>query len=235
RGREWHDVGPARWLYDAFVDKSVVTPPVSASFGRHSPAGSATARDWRSAVLRVAAHIDDGIGRWVTGDDGHEIGCECRPSFPVQMHYRGFIATVFQACQGLFNHADGAFNDLRTPGDNRRRLLAAQHRFGHLGGITQIGNSSLENINAGGVHTFLERRQQIRIHLLWLTDQRCLAAVVERIVGVCAGHVPYRRLGLDPNVIHEILDAELRGSRVDDAPYDHGRDMDGIAVRIIDL
>src|SRR5699024_187499 len=108
------------------------------------------------------------------------------------MDFRGFIATVFQTCQGLFNHADGAFNDLRTPGDNRGRLLR-------------------------------------------LTDQRCLAAVVERIIVICAGHVPYRRLGLDPYVIHEIVDTELRGSRVDDAPYDHGRDMDGIAVRIVDL
>src|SRR5699024_458613 len=104
-----------------------------------------------------------------------------------------------------------------------------------LGGITRFGYSSLENIDTGGIHTFLERRQQILIHLLRLTDQRCLAAVVERIIGICAGHVPYRRLGLDPYVIHEIVDTELRGSRVDDAPYDHGRDMDGIAVRIVDL
>ena len=48
-------------------------------------------------------------------------------------------------------------------------------------------------------------------------------------------HVPQRRLGLDSHEIVIVVDGEEGPRRIRDLPNDDGRDLDGIAICVVDL
>ena len=56
-----------------------------------------------------------------------------------------------------------------------------------------------------------------------------------RVVGIAGGDVPDRGLGLGRHELDEVVHRVQRQGGVVDLPHDHGRDLDRVAVGVVDL
>ena len=54
------------------------------------------------------------------------------------------------------DHAHGALDDLRASRDDRVRLLAAEHRVGDLGGVREVADAGLDDLDAGLLQPVLD-------------------------------------------------------------------------------
>ncbi len=115
------------------------------------------------------------------------------------------------------------------------RLLTAKHGFGDLRGVGEVGDSGFEDFNARVVGSFLQFDQQVRVDFAGRADEGGDVVLVECVVGVGAGQLPDRRLGLGVDVGGEVVDTEYSAGGVDDSPHDHRGDLDRIASGVIHL
>jgi hypothetical protein len=60
------------------------------------------------------------------------------------------------SCPNAISTSDGALDDFLPGGDDRRRLLALQHRSGDLRRVGQVGDPGFFHPQAGDIHLFLQ-------------------------------------------------------------------------------
>lgn len=82
--------------------------------------------------------------------------------------------------------------------------------------------------------TRVELVRELAGDLLGVAAQR-EAALFVGVVGVLDGDVPHGRLGLRLDELGEVLDLEHRAGRVLHPPHHDRRQLDGVAVRVVDL
>ena len=101
------------------------------------------------------------------------------------------------------------------------------------GGVGQRRDPHLDDLQPGQDDPLGDLRGQLGRDDLGVAAQGDLRGVV--VVGVAHRHVPQGRLGLHRHEVLVVLDGEGRPGRVGHLPDDDGRDVDGVAVGVVDL
>ncbi|MCY1005886.1 hypothetical protein OV079_09955 [Nannocystis pusilla] len=102
---------------------------------------------------------------------------------------------LLEAAQAHLDHADGALDDLPAGGDDGLGLLAPQHGLGDLGGVGEVREATVDDLEAGDVEPGLDLLLQAGVDLVLVAAQGDLAVV--RVVGEARGDGADGRLALD--------------------------------------
>ena len=119
--------------------------------------------------------------------------------------------------------------------DDRACLLPLQHRGGDLGRVREVRQARLDDLDAGAVEPALELSMSscATTSALPRRGRHDLGVLV--IVGVTAREQPAPPTRSGPPRTAEVLDVELRLSRVADLPDDDRGDLDRVADQVVHL
>ena len=135
--------------------------------------------------------------------------------------------------EGHLHHGHGPLDDLRAGSDDRGCLLPLKHRRCDFRSIGKVADAGLDHLDAGLIEPLLDVGPQLLADLLGIAAERHL--VILAVVGIAHRKRPQRRLALHGDEVFVVLDMERRLGRVHDAPHHHGRDLDRVAVEVVDL
>ena len=161
---------------------------------------------------------------------------------------------VGEFLQRQIDHADGPFDNLLTGRDDGVGLLAAQHHAGNFGGVGQIVDAGLDNLDAGDAQAAAQLLFEAVVDFLAAAAEGELVAVVVHIVvgveashfaeGGVALHVDKAVVALERGGLGAVfldggggvdLDVEAGLVGVLDFPHQHEADHDGVAVLVVHL
>ncbi len=96
-------------------------------------------------------------------------------------------------------------------------------------------NTRLDDGNAGLRQPILDLFAQRLRDLFRIAAQSEAAVIIVRFIGIRRAEISQRRLALDLDEVHVVIDFEQRLGRVDHLPDHDGRDLDRAAVGVVHL
>jgi len=176
--------------------------------------------------------VDDGVGRALGTEHDHEVA-----------DHLGLLVVAeiddllgFQVFESQLDHTDGTFDDFLPGGDHGGGLLALEHGAGDLGGVGQVADACLDDLDAGDGKAGGQASLELVVDLGGSGAQGDLGVVVlEVVVRIMPGQFAQGRLVLDADEMRVVVHLEHGPEGVADAPDEHGADHDRVADLVVDL
>ena len=152
--------------------------------------------------------------------------------FLLGAHDRQFLGLNLR--HGQLHHAHRAFNNFKSRRHHGRRLLTLQHGRGNFWRVTQTGDAAFQHFNARATKTAIKFFFQFCANQIRATAQAC-AIHIGRVVVIAACQIAQRGLALNLHIALVILHGEERLGCINNAPHNHRRNINWVAVKIVHL
>ncbi len=166
----------------------------------------------------------------IGAEHDHQIGDHRRFALVVELDH----VALAELGQRQFHHADGAFNDQLAGFENGLGLLAAQHRAGDFGRISEVGDAGIIDGEAGNADALLQFGPEDFGNVIARGAQGRLIAF-GMIVGEFRRHDAQTGFDLDVGEIGIAVDVEHGTGGIVHPPDHIGGDLDRIAAVVVHL